>query len=314
MNFYNECDPKAAAWLRRLIAAGELPPGDVDPRPIELIDPRTLDGYTSVHLFAGIGGWPLALRQAGWPDDCPVWTGSCPCQPFSDAGARRGFDDDRHLWPHFLRLIREHRPRVIFGEQVSSKDGLKWFDAVSSDLEGEGYAVGALDLCAASVGAPHRRQRLYFVGHADGDAAREHARELPCDEGGDVERRAKGGHAPTVPGRARSVADADEARRQLKRPARVHDHGEPRHDAPGRRARVDWSDCEWALCGDPSGPRWRPIEPGSFPLADGVPARLEQLRAFGNAIVVPLAAEFIAAYMDVTEGRAAEAARGEAGE
>ena len=161
--YYNEHDPKAAAWLRELIKQGLIAPGDVDERSIEDVLPSELAGYTQCHFFAGIGVWSHALRQAGWPDDRPVWTGSCPCQPFSAAGKRGGVDDERHLWPAFYWLISQCKPDVVFGEQVASKDGLSWLDTVQADMEAAGYAIGAVDLCAASVGAPHIRQRLYFV-------------------------------------------------------------------------------------------------------------------------------------------------------
>ena len=165
--YYNEFDPKAAAWLRELIDQELLPAGDVDERSIEDVPPAELLGYTQCHFFAGIGGWSLALRIAGWPDDRPVWTGSCPCQPFSQAGARTGTDDERHLWPHFRWLIDQCRPVTVFGEQVASKDGRQWFAGVRADLDLLGYATGATDLCAASVGAPHIRQRIFWVGHTN---------------------------------------------------------------------------------------------------------------------------------------------------
>lgn len=161
MTFYNENDPQAAAWLRALQEAGELPKGVVDERSI--IDLRGADCGPTSHFFSGLGGWPYALRLAGWPDDTPVWTGSCPCQPFSQAGKRRGALDERHLWPVFRQLIAECRPPIVFGEQVASKDGRVWLAGVRADLEAMGYAVGAADLCAAGVGAPHIRQRLYWV-------------------------------------------------------------------------------------------------------------------------------------------------------
>lgn len=164
--FYNEIDPYAAQWLRNLISAGHIAPGVVDERSIEDIFPDELAGYTQCHFFAGIGVWSRALRLAGWPDDRPVWTGSCPCQPFSAAGKGMGTDDERHLWPAFHWLISQCRPPVVFGEQVASKDGLAWLDLVQTDLEGSGYASGAADLCAAGVGAPHIRQRLYWVAHS----------------------------------------------------------------------------------------------------------------------------------------------------
>lgn len=161
--YYNEIDEYAAQWLRNLISEGYIPSGDVDTRPIEEVSPDDIKGYKQCHFFAGIGGWAYALRLAGWPDDKPVWTGSCPCQPFSAAGRGRGFNDERHLWPTWYKLIQELRPNTIFGEQVASKDGLAWLDVVQTDLEASGYAVGAVDICAASVGAPHIRQRLWLV-------------------------------------------------------------------------------------------------------------------------------------------------------
>ena len=166
--FYNEFDPFAAQWLRNLIKANLIAPGEVDERSITEVSPEDLRGFRQCHFFAGIGGWSLAFRLAGIPDDEPWWTGSCPCQPFSSAGAGGGFDDERHLWPAFYALIRELAPPVVLGEQVASQDALQWLDLVSGDMEDAGYAFGAADLCSAGVGAPNIRQRLYWVGHASG--------------------------------------------------------------------------------------------------------------------------------------------------
>ena len=164
--YYNEIDPFVAAWLRELIKAGQIAPGEVDERSIEDVIPSDLAGFTQCHFFAGIGVWSYALRRAGWPDDRPVWTGSCPCQPFSTAGKRKGTADERHLWPSLFDLIRQCRPVTVFGEQVASRGGLAWFDLVCADMEGEGYACGAVDTCAAGFGAPHIRQRLYWVAYS----------------------------------------------------------------------------------------------------------------------------------------------------
>ncbi|CAI0835861.1 Modification methylase HhaI [Serratia proteamaculans] len=163
--YYNEIDPYAAQWLRNLIAAGHIAPGDVDERSIEDVKPDDLRNYTQCHFFAGIGVWSYALRNAGWPDDKPVWTGSCPCQPFSTAGKGDGFDDERHLWPHFHWLISECRPEHVFGEQVASGNANAWFDLVQADLEAMDYAFGIVPFPSAGVGSPHIRDRAYWVAN-----------------------------------------------------------------------------------------------------------------------------------------------------
>ena len=160
--YYNEHDKHAAAWLRQLVADGLIADGIVDHRSIANVTARDLDGFTQCHFFAGVGIWSYALRKAGWPDDRPVWTGSCPCQSFSQAGTKKGLSDKRHLWPVWYELIRELEPEYVFGEQVSSKNAEPWIDVVSAQMENQGYAFGALDSSSAVVGAPHLRQRFYF--------------------------------------------------------------------------------------------------------------------------------------------------------
>lgn len=166
--YYNEIDPYAAQWLRNLIAAGHIAAGEVDERSIVDVSADDLRGFKQCHFFAGIGGWSYALRLAGWPDDKPVWTGSCPCQPLSVAGQRKGHADKRHLWPAFFRLIAECKPAIVFGEQVASKDGREWLAGVRADLETLGYACGAADLCAAGAGSPMSGQRLHWVASCYG--------------------------------------------------------------------------------------------------------------------------------------------------
>jgi len=166
VNYYNEFDPKAAAWLRELIKEGLIPNGHVDERSIADVTPAELAGFTQCHFFAGIGGWSEALRLAGWPEDKPVWTGSCPCQPFSIAnqnGGGLGKEDSRHLWPEFFRLAAKRNPPVIFGEQVASALRQSWLDEVFSDLEGVGYACGSAVLPANAFGAGHERKRIFWV-------------------------------------------------------------------------------------------------------------------------------------------------------
>lgn len=263
--YYNEINPFVAQWLRNLIAQDLIAPGEVDERSIQEVDSSDLEGFSQCHFFAGIGVWSHALRCAGVSDDDPVWTGSPPCQPFSAAGSRKGTDDDRHLWPELFRLVAQCRPSLLLGEQVASKDGLAWFDVVQTDLEGEGYATAAVDLCAAGVGAPHIRQRLFFVGVGDA-------------------------------GLAGGMADADIQGRQQQRQGAIHEEGEAGDHTGGCGESLAsssyWDHCEWVACDDPRGFRWRQVEPGSFPLADGAPGRVGHLRAYGNALVAPLATEF----------------------
>lgn len=167
--YYNDNEPYVCRWLENLILFNILPNGVVDCRPIQEVTANDVQGFTQCHFFAGIGGWAYALHLAGWPNDSsyPIWTGSCPCQPFSVAGKREGEKDSRHLWPEFARLIRKRRPSIVVGEQVASADGRVWLSRVRSDLERMGYAVGGADLCAAGVGAPHIRQRLWWVADTD---------------------------------------------------------------------------------------------------------------------------------------------------
>jgi DNA (cytosine-5)-methyltransferase 1 len=166
--YYNEFDKKTAAWLRELIKRGLIADGEVDDRSIAEVTPDDVKGFDQCHFFAGIGGWSYALRLAGWPDTGRnVWTGSPPCQPFSAAGKGAGVDDPRHLWPAYFDLIRQCRPATLYGEQVAAAIGFGWLDDVQDALEGEGYAFAKIVLPACSVGAPHLRQRLWFVAESN---------------------------------------------------------------------------------------------------------------------------------------------------
>lgn len=281
--YYNEFDPYAAQWLRNLVAAGHIAPGDVDERSIEDVKPGDVTGYTQCHFFAGIGVWSYALRRAGWSDGRPVWTGSCPCQPFSQAGQGNGFADERHLWPAWFHLISQCQPGVVFGEQVASRDGLAWLDLVLSDLEAAGYARGAVDLCAAGVGAPHIRQRLWIYANplANADVAN-------VDEWTQAVKQAEliGGGSYVL------MANTDDVR--------LEGFGggyQPPGWGAGPTGPVNghWSNADWLFCRDG---KWRAVEPSTFPLANGAPSRVGRLRAYGNAIVAQAAEEVIRAYME----------------
>lgn len=352
--YYNEFDKYAAAWLRNLIAAGHIAPGDVDERDIREVSPGDLAGYAQCHFFAGIGVWSYALRRAGWPDDRPVWTGSCPCQPFSQAGQGSGFSDERHLWPYFADLIRQCKPASVFGEQVANKDALPWLDLVQTDLETMDYAFAAVPFPSAGVGAPHIRDRLFWLADASGERVRDaqSARVTGAAPGIGGEAGQQRLWSDTVPGGAIAggLADTDRYGRIALPESGIHadakHHIEPRGNfigladtnsqssgwwgiqRPGEGTRQGawsarerstgfcqtdpgipgpvngfWRDADWLYCRDG---KWRPVEPGSFPLADGTAPgmgrmRAGRLRGYGNAINAEAARLFIECAMESKE-------------
>jgi len=336
--YYNEIDPFAAQWLRNLIAGGHIAPGEVDERSIEDVTPDDLRGFTQCHFFAGIGVWSHSLRLAGWPDDKPVWTGSCPCQPFSAAGKGDGFADERHLWPHFFHLISECRPQHVFGEQVAAGNANAWFDLVQADLEGMGYAFGLVPFAAAGVGAPNIRERAYWVANASSEYESTTGDETGIADTGCerfnridslLQREESGRVTEGLPeatghGTADGLGNADNSRleRHIRdESAEGRERATGSVTAPGLHSRPlevngFWRDADWLLCRDG---KWRPVEPGTFPLVDGATARLVRvesgvarvassnrvgrLKGYGNAINAQAAAEFIRAYMGVSYGR-----------
>ncbi|OMP92728.1 DNA cytosine methyltransferase [Raoultella terrigena] len=350
--YYNEIDPFAAQWLRNLIAGGHIAPGEVDERSIEDVTPDDLRGFTQCHFFAGIGVWSHSLRLAGWPDDRPVWTGSCPCQPFSAAGKGDGFADERHLWPAFHHLISELRPQHVFGEQVAAGNANAWFDLVQADVEGLGYAFGLVPFTSAGIGAPHIRERAYWVANADSVISdrRGNVRAPGRDEysnGGDDVRladatgqlhhqcndganeRGRQGHSEQnrmgggiswlavpesdrCPERIKNAGGSEERSREARLEQRIGRDG-----SCVRPLEVNgfWRDADWLFCRDG---KWRPVEPGTFPLVNGTSSRLVRkqpsvaglarmasrnrtgrLKGYGNAINAQAAAAFIRAYMEV---------------
>ncbi|HDX9002459.1 TPA: DNA cytosine methyltransferase [Klebsiella michiganensis] len=349
--YYNEIDPFAAQWLRNLIAGGHIAPGEVDERSIEDVTPDDLRGFTQCHFFAGIGGWSYALRLAGWPDNRPIWTGSCPCQPFSTTGKGAGFSDDRHLWPAFGWLIKQCRPQRIAGEQVAGGRADPWFDLVQNDVERMGYAFGLTPFPAAGVGSPNERERAYWVADADlqyESTARNEARATESGRSGEIiwlgdpnntglERHFRndsttGWKRATGPAAATGVHDGMASPHSHKQRSRA-DAREGVIDVSGGRiegATADsglrsdmralevngfWRDADWLFCRDG---KWRPVEPGTFPLVNGISSRLVRkqpgvaglarmasrnrigrLKGYGNAINAHAAAAFIRAYMEV---------------
>lgn len=341
MNYYNEWDPQAAAWLRELIENKLIPEGVVDERSITEVQAKDLKGFTQCHFFAGIGGWPLALQLAGVPATTRLWTGSPPCQPFSAAGKQLGQYDPRHLAPVFLGLISQCRPAILFGEQVAPAIAKSWMCDLQTHLEGEDYSVGFAVLPACGVGAPHKRERLFFGAHrlanadgnVDGGAEQGSYGAQESAEAGNWPRVTESGKSGRNGADVRRVAYGDDDRQQSgSRRRRSRESPGPGNDvgrngAPDKLADTDgkqrnrgggersgrriesanggrhnttdphhgfWSDADWLGCRDG---KFRPVESGTFPLANGIPARVGRLRGYGNAIVPQVAAEFIKAFM-----------------
>lgn len=291
--YYNEIDAAAAHVLRCLIQEGVIAPGDVDTRSIKDVKPDDLKSYTQCHFFAGGGLWSVAARLAGWPDDKPLWTGSCPCQPFSQAGQGRGVADERHLWPDFHRLIAAGRPNVVVGEQVAGKAGYGWLDGVRADLGAEGYASGAVDIPAAAVDAPNIRQRLYWVA-------------LACASGLGREQENGRAYAGGEPASGNCHAGASplgsaDSPRELQRGGREEGvlpaGGRRGLHADGRNGSF-WADHEWLQCHDGKARR---TKPGIRLLVNGLPGRVGLWRIAGNAINAHLAAEVLGALLDAEE-------------
>ena len=324
MVYYNEHDRKAAAWLHELMADDVIPVGDVDERSIEDVLPSDLDGYRQCHFFAGIGGWAYAMRLAEWPNERPIWTGSCPCQPFSQAGQGRGFTDERHVWPALHWLIAQCRPECVIGEQVASPSGRGWWDLVATDMEGLDYACGAARVPAASVKAPQLRDRLwwmasteqrtaehrYEMGSAQTDhqsTAQEWERLRPDPEyggiadimGGANRERCEGERLRIQSGESREAVHETGRYGEIDimggaHIARLSDGwtiatGAQRRNASGATEPtgqiVDWSDAVWIPCMDG---KHRPIEPAVVGLDHGLSADLGYQCHEGVGVYAPL--------------------------
>jgi len=293
------------------------------------------DHRTHIDLFSGIGGFALAANATGrfqtrvfceqddyctkvlnrhWPDvpvipdirefDGSKWrgagllTGGFPCQPFSQAGERRGEEDDRALWPEMFRVIKEARPDFVLAENVAGLINMA-LDDVLSQLEGEGYTTGAVVLPACSLSAPHRRDRVWIMAHAK-HKERQETRPIG---GREKEKRNPSADAFTGCSGAEDVADAKRVREpqpeggKPNERRRVGDKGEDVAHADSKRgcsrdaAGEDATDARQpSRCQEHGG--WD-IEPNVGRVAHGIPSRTHRLKALGNAIVPQVAYEII---------------------
>jgi DNA (cytosine-5)-methyltransferase 1 len=322
---------------------------------------------THAGLFSGIGGFSLAAQWMGWtnifeveldpfcrqvlhknfPDSqlfedvctfdglpfrgrIDVLSGGFPCQPFSAAGKGLGTADPRALWPQFRRIISECQPRFVVGENVRgllSNGGGLAFEAVCADLEAEGYEVQPFLLPAASVGAPHKRDRFWFVAHATG----QRCQKLPSFSGGTTQLAECSNLCEVVtnPMCQRPQAGRCADRVQCaglplphqpngKRPADgcpVNGHCAPTRHADGFSASAQrtLSGGQNAKCPRTGSTAWRLTEPPLCSAAHGVSARLvrttsprsKQLKAYGNAIVPQVAYQIFQAIGQMEGGVAA---------
>lgn len=282
------------------------------------------------HIFCDIEPFSQAVLRKHWPDAkiygdirtlhgnengaIDLLTGGFPCQPFSSAGKRKGTEDDRHLWPEMLRVIREATPRWIIGENVSGLltwDGGMVLDSVLSDLEGSGYDAWPLVIPAAAVDAPHRRDRVWIIAHST-------RRRL---EGRDVSIRLRRSleTATDTNGIREDVSDTQligRQARELKASGRPASERRTTPDQPRRRGSalahsdsidVEGSDAEATQGrqgprrsarlrgGTGGGPAKWPAEPSVGRVAHGVPSRVDRIKALGNAIVPQVAAQIMRA-------------------
>lgn len=279
-------------------------------------------------LFSGIGGFSLGLKRAGmetigfceidpfcrrvlakhWPDvtvhtdirgldgkdykgRADVICGGFPCQPFSQAGKRRGTEDDRHLWPEMLRVISEVRPTWVIGENVIGFVKME-LDSVLSDLEREGYQTRAFIIPACGIDAPHKRDRVWIIAHANGEGEsdgpvnegpRPRQLELMADPNSGfstVTQQAVQAGRATIISSSKDVADSESERVQ-----RLWSSGEQKpHTYGGQKL---------SLCGSerPEPAYWE-AEPGMGRVVDGIPDRVDRIKGLGNA-VVPMVVEVI---------------------
>jgi DNA (cytosine-5)-methyltransferase 1 len=291
-------------------------------------------------LFSGIGGFDLAAEWMGWTNvfHCEmnpfgqrvlahhfpnsklhedvttfpsadyagridILSGGFPCQPYSVAGKRQGKDDERHLWPAMLDVIRAVRPKWVVGENVRglvSWNGGLVFEEVCADLEDSGYAVQPYLLPAGGVGAPHRRDRIWFVAYRE-DVGPSQAKEVGRERGepkSNDRNQIRG--SSDANGESRSPADAKRLRLEHgpQSGSLSESEGEARKRVAGHVAAEGWSrfPTQPPVCGGDDG---LPSE------LDGITFpkwRAESIKAYGNAIVPQVALQIFKAIQAYEHG------------
>jgi DNA (cytosine-5)-methyltransferase 1 len=235
-------------------------------------------------------------------DQVDIITGGYPCQPFSVAGRKKGEQDPRHVWPEMFRLIKELRPTWVIGENVGGhiKLGL---DSVLENLESEGYSARTFSISASSVGANHKRERVWIVANSGrsvgGKQSPRNSKSIGCwsfetpEWSTDTDQIARSSEGAEI------MADSDKMQRQLLRGQQSEQREETfEGTSNGSGTSNDFSDSDssrleeqWrsfttkeenqaSQCG-----RWWDIEPDVGRVAHGVPKRVDRLKCLGNSVV-----------------------------
>ena len=231
-------------------------------------------------------------------------TGGFPCQPFSQAGKRRGKEDDRYLWPEMLRVISEARPRWVLGENVAGIVTME-LDRVFSDLEGEGYSVQPLVIPACAVDAKHRRDRVWILGHAErerserwGDVGKLVDAPRAGETDGEQRKRFRDATDTTSQNVADAERDGGETRQLQARQSDIERSSQVLYDAGLRRGEGPRDE----IGGAEQSARWEP-EPDVGRVAHGIPSRVDRLKGLGNAIVPQVAYEIIRIIADIERSK-----------
>ncbi len=214
--------------------------------------------------------------------------GGFPCQPFSTAGKRRGKEDDRHLWPAMLDCITHYRPTWVIGENVAGFVNMA-LDDVLSDLEGAGYTARPFIIPAVAVDAKHRRDRVWIVGHA------EHHRSPAAEKSGVATEAstddAQGTHTmrqSARTGQSRHGADVANTTSELNQRLKSPVHTETEREGGGWKGTLQPSTISTGE--DHRGRSW-PAEPELGRVANGIPGRVDRIRALGNSVVPQIVEE-----------------------
>ena len=210
-------------------------------------------------------------------DRVDILTAGYPCQPFSVAGKQKGTEDDRHIWPYIFRIVTQKRPTWCVFENVYGHVALG-LDQVLADLEAEGYATRTFIVPACGVNAPHRRDRLWIVGHTE-------------DNGRD-----RGAASARREGKTHQQVEQSSVRSKLSRPSEnvaYADNEGPQRGVSGRQdserqSEHGYTGCSSSIHRQPT-ENWWAVEPAVGRVAHGIPKRVDRLKGLGNAIVPQIA-------------------------